>query len=79
MTIIIIIIIIMHRRKLRHVKYTSIKTVLNATNILWTCSTFKNIESTSYKSIGKQFLEINFHNIFLDKYLQLLQSSKRNT
>ena len=45
------------------------QTVLNATDILWTCLIFKLIESTPYKSIDKRFVKIKFHSNTSDKYL----------
>ena len=53
-------------------------TVLNAADIFRTCLKLKCIESTLYKSICKQFLKVNLHNISRDKYLHFAEKHMKN-
>ena len=58
-----------------------LKTVLNTTDIFRTLSTFRHIEFLPYKSIGKQFVKINWHNISSDKYFyfhKILNEAPKN-
>ena len=51
---------------------TELKTLLN----FLICSCVKNKESISYKNISKQFININFDNIYADRCLHFCKIAK---